>query len=360
MLFRSPRLRHVLALGPKSVVITAGDSLVFPNGLSAYRVATPFLYDAINIEGHSRLVRRLGGNLESTGFYSPASIGSLQVLGVTHVVTAVGQLPFGRLREVVPLPAASQKQIVPGSAALYIQAIDRPHSCASMTVTVGQTAAACAILVDSPVWLVPPTAEQITVSTKETVNLQIVEAPFALRPNSHADGVTTWPVPASGGLRAVPTCASVSDITSLADAISAGTLDPTAQIAVVGPCPDHEVGGAMVVAKDEQTSSRWSAPGSRVTVRSARGGYVWRAVNSYPGWTARIDGKQVPLIKAFGTFQAVYVPPGNHVITFTFFPRTTILGGAVSALTVVGCIAMWLLRRRSRPTGESSAAVAVT
>ncbi|OQA54056.1 MAG: hypothetical protein BWY42_01739 [Candidatus Omnitrophica bacterium ADurb.Bin277] len=41
----------------------------------------------------------------------------------------------------------------------------------------------------------------------------------------------------------------------------------------------------------------------------------------YPGWEASINGKSVPILKAFGLFQAVYVPAaGDYEVEFRFRP----------------------------------------
>jgi hypothetical protein len=41
-------------------------------------------------------------------------------------------------------------------------------------------------------------------------------------------------------------------------------------------------------------------------------------MNAHPGWHARVDGAPARIYRAYGTFQAVYVPPGRHEVTLVF------------------------------------------
>jgi hypothetical protein len=41
---------------------------------------------------------------------------------------------------------------------------------------------------------------------------------------------------------------------------------------------------------------------------------------SHPGFRAKIDGRQVPILKAMGAFKAVTLPPGEHIVEFIFQP----------------------------------------
>src|SRR5690606_14675880 len=41
---------------------------------------------------------------------------------------------------------------------------------------------------------------------------------------------------------------------------------------------------------------------------------------AHPWWTAEIDGRRVPVLRANVIFRAVAVPPGRHRVIFTFRP----------------------------------------
>ncbi|MDH4162991.1 MAG: YfhO family protein [Nitrospirota bacterium] len=75
----------------------------------------------------------------------------------------------------------------------------------------------------------------------------------------------------------------------------------------------------------------------------------------HEGFIAKIDGQQVPVLKAMGVLKAVEVPEGRHVVEFIFKPayRFVLIGYlAVAIPTVLGIIGMGiaglLLNRKSR------------
>jgi len=41
----------------------------------------------------------------------------------------------------------------------------------------------------------------------------------------------------------------------------------------------------------------------------------------YPGWTAQDNGRPVEILKSQGIFRSVRLSPGNHTVTFTYFPK---------------------------------------
>ncbi len=52
----------------------------------------------------------------------------------------------------------------------------------------------------------------------------------------------------------------------------------------------------------------------------------------FPGWRARVDGREVPLYAPFGALRGVVVPAGSHQIELLYRPRAVYLGAALSAL----------------------------
>lgn len=77
---------------------------------------------------------------------------------------------------------------------------------------------------------------------------------------------------------------------------------------------------------------------------------------NFPGWTARIDGKMVPMSSDGDGIQQVEVPPGIHTIEASFentLPMTA--GGVLSAVGLLA-IAGLALAGRLKPLGGSAAA----
>ena len=75
----------------------------------------------------------------------------------------------------------------------------------------------------------------------------------------------------------------------------------------------------------------------------------------YPGWVARVDGRETPIYRANITQRAVVVPAGEHRVLFQFRPTSVRLGFWVSlgALVVfLGCFLapQFSIKRRKRAT----------
>jgi uncharacterized membrane protein YfhO len=70
----------------------------------------------------------------------------------------------------------------------------------------------------------------------------------------------------------------------------------------------------------------------------------------YPGWSADVDGRAVPIRSADYAFRAVALPAGRHRVTFRFRPWSTLAGGAVTlaALTVAAFLAFGARRARAQ------------
>jgi hypothetical protein len=86
----------------------------------------------------------------------------------------------------------------------------------------------------------------------------------------------------------------------------------------------------------------------RLTAEMAAPGYLVVADSYYPGWQARIDGRATTIYRANSVVRAVYVPAGQHEITFVFRPLDFYLGAAVSGLAWLLSLAvlLWSFRRR--------------
>lgn len=54
----------------------------------------------------------------------------------------------------------------------------------------------------------------------------------------------------------------------------------------------------------------------------------------YPGWYARVDGQSVPIFRTNVTFRGVVVPPGEHLVSMHFLPRTFQMGAALAAIAI--------------------------
>ena len=85
-----------------------------------------------------------------------------------------------------------------------------------------------------------------------------------------------------------------------------------------------------------------------IPVSLAADGWVVLADTYYPGWVATVDGQPVPLLAANVAFRAVAVPAGTHTVVFDYRPRSVAVGGAVTAVALVGWAGLGLLALAAR------------
>lgn len=104
------------------------------------------------------------------------------------------------------------------------------------------------------------------------------------------------------------------------------------------------------IVRDEpqlvEVEARLSAPGLLVLADSF-----------YPGWVAKVDEEEVPILATNHLFRGVAVSAGEHRVTFHYRPRSVRLGGVISlAAGVIVCILA--LRSRSEGRAETRRRVA--
>lgn len=85
----------------------------------------------------------------------------------------------------------------------------------------------------------------------------------------------------------------------------------------------------------------------KIASRTETGAFLVLIQANYPGWTARIDGREAKIYQADYLFQSVFVPPGIHEITFQFKSSQLKLG---AFLTIIGVlfILIALIRQPAR------------
>jgi len=95
-------------------------------------------------------------------------------------------------------------------------------------------------------------------------------------------------------------------------------------------------------------------PSLTATVVAPRDGLVVVVDPFYPGWTATLDGKPAPILRANFAFQAVPVTAGRHELRLSYRNRWVGIGAAVSLGTLALLLATLAVRGR-RARGEAAA-----
>jgi hypothetical protein len=79
-----------------------------------------------------------------------------------------------------------------------------------------------------------------------------------------------------------------------------------------------------------------------------------------PSWSATVDGRPGEIVRANGLHRAVALPPGRHVIRFSYRPRDFIAGLSISSavLGILGVLGSWRPRFGGPGSGGSKARAA--
>ena len=78
----------------------------------------------------------------------------------------------------------------------------------------------------------------------------------------------------------------------------------------------------------------------------------------YPGWTARLDGREVDLRRVDWVLRGVALPPGRHTVELRYEPASWRAGWVVSLLALLGLGATVVLGRRAARSRRSPPAPA--
>lgn len=67
----------------------------------------------------------------------------------------------------------------------------------------------------------------------------------------------------------------------------------------------------------------------------------------FTGWQALVDGRPAPIYEAYTALRGVVVEAGTHIIEFRYRPRSVFIGAALSALSALAALGVWIASRRS-------------
>ncbi|MDR1190662.1 MAG: YfhO family protein [Verrucomicrobiales bacterium] len=136
------------------------------------------------------------------------------------------------------------------------------------------------------------------------------------------------------------------------EALARGTLDPRVpwvERAVLWHrrVADHAVPAPVARAADgEVTVVRDANNTLTVRVRAAQPSLLLNSDTWYPGWRATVDGVETPIYRANYAFRGVFVPAGEHTVSFDYWP--TRFGWYLAAAALGWLIVSGLLWRERR------------
>lgn len=112
---------------------------------------------------------------------------------------------------------------------------------------------------------------------------------------------------------------------------------------------EEAIDNSLKPGEVKQVSYRQKINGeSEISVDHSGDGLLFVSDSYFPGWKALIDGKETQIYRADLTFRAVFVPEGNHAIRFIYSPRSFRIGAAISLVSLVFLIGIFLYETKSR------------
>lgn len=161
---------------------------------------------------------------------------------------------------------------------------------------------------------------------------------------------------AGAGPRAslVPRVIPVADRAGAVAAMRAPGFDPTRAAVVETAAPDafRPSPDAETAATGDAVVRSYAADRVEVSVRAPGPRLLVLADVFYPGWKARVDGREVPIYATNLAFRGVPVEAGERTVVFSYEPGSFTLGVSLAvgaALLLVGTLAA-LGRGRTRET----------
>jgi uncharacterized membrane protein YfhO len=90
-----------------------------------------------------------------------------------------------------------------------------------------------------------------------------------------------------------------------------------------------------------------------ITATSHQAGYLVLTDTWFPGWTARVDGRDAQVERADYAFRAVRLESGRHEVEFDYRPGSVRLGLTLSGFAAIITVALGWCARRRKPAVES-------
>jgi uncharacterized membrane protein YfhO len=77
-----------------------------------------------------------------------------------------------------------------------------------------------------------------------------------------------------------------------------------------------------------------------VRARASDRGLLVLADTWFPGWRARVDGRDAPIVRTDQLLRGVVIGAGRHTVEFTYVPWSWRAGWIVSLLAAIGLLAL--------------------
>ncbi len=109
------------------------------------------------------------------------------------------------------------------------------------------------------------------------------------------------------------------------------------------------VNGSALPEEAPPRVERISANRVRISCNTSKDALLVFTDFFYPGWKARVDGKDTPILCTNYAMRGVALLPGNHVVEFSYEPASFYLGSSLAAGLLAVLSLFLVLKRNSKP-----------
>ena len=163
------------------------------------------------------------------------------------------------------------------------------------------------------------------------------------------EGIVKGPVYVYKNLRFLPRAFFVSNVINARDegaAINAiQQADVRENAVVVAPAAG---GSSASSAGDQVDIGRSEAGILDISTRNEGPRFLLVSEVWHPGWSAKVDGRAVPLVRADVALLGLWLPPGNHRVEIRFWPPGLSAGLITTGITILGVLLL-LVRLAVQP-----------
>lgn len=115
---------------------------------------------------------------------------------------------------------------------------------------------------------------------------------------------------------------------------------------LLGDCDDPPITGRS--GTGSATIERYDATAVMIAAATDAPGFLVLTDTWFPGWRARVDGREVPIMRADHAFRAVSLPAGQHRVELVYRPTSLRIGLIITAVAAPLVLVLGLWRARNR------------
>lgn len=136
----------------------------------------------------------------------------------------------------------------------------------------------------------------------------------------------------------------VSNTKEMANILDKKDFNPTVSAIIIGEklnIPDLGIGNINV--------DSYQANSIKLTIDNKKDGFLVIGDSYNPNWKANIDNKSIKIFEVNGALRGIFIPKGNHKITFEYWPKSFDIGLKITIVCIIiliSSIFYFILKRK--------------